>query len=135
QISCGWQPDAGCCGTEVSDPRQMLSTTSPNFHGGARSRTSPRHPLHSTDATRRWMTCLRIAGSVARCVVSLRRGFIFDEPQVLEEREGDHREQGVMVKPGPRAALEVIQPKLFLHLLVRLLARPPSLERADDFLV
>ena len=42
---------------------------------------------------------------------------------MLQEGEGEQGHQRVSVQARPRAALEVIKPKLFLELLVRLLAR------------
>ena len=55
------------------------------------------------------------------------------EAAVLQERAGDHRHQRVSVQPGPRPALEMVEPQLFLQLLVRLLARPahPYRDRQD----
>jgi hypothetical protein len=43
------------------------------------------------------------------------------QAQVLEEGEGELRQQRVVVQPDPGAPLEVIQPQLLLELLVRLL--------------
>lgn len=88
--------------------------------------------MHSSGATRRRITSLPVAGSVARCVVTLRRGFTFGEPQGLQECEGNHGEQSEVVKA--RAALEMVEAEFLLHLLVSLLARPPSLDRSDDLL-
>jgi hypothetical protein len=48
-------------------------------------------------AASRETSILRIAGSVVRTSGWLRLRFIFAESQVLEKREGDHREHGVMV--------------------------------------
>ncbi len=45
----------------------------------------------------------------------------FPKPQVLEETECDHRQQNVMVQSMPVPALTMIEPQLFLHLLVPLL--------------
>ena len=104
------------------------------FYGAARSRISPRQPVHNKGATRRRITSLRIAGSVGRCVVSLRRVFIFSQPQCLEECEGDHGQQGVVMKTPPGAAFEVVEAELLLHLLVSLFARPSSFDRGDDLL-
>jgi len=50
------------------------------------------------------------------------------QAQVLQEQVGDQRQQRVSVQPAPGAALEVIEPKFFLELLVRLLADPPRLD-------
>jgi len=112
--------------------KTVPSTTSPDFYGGTRSRISPRQPRHSNGATRRWTTRLRIAGSVGRGVASLRRRFIFGETQRLKERESDHREERVMMEAPPGSTLEVIEPKFLLHLLMALLACPPSLYRCHD---
>ena len=54
------------------------------------------------------------------------------EPQVLQEREGEHREQRVMVETEPPPAFEVVEAQLFLHLLVRLLADPPGLDHRGE---
>jgi hypothetical protein len=104
-----------------------------NFH--SRSRTSPRHPAQRLGATRRWITCRRTSGSVGRCVVSLRRGFIFGKPHVKEEGEGDHGEHGVVMKAKPGAAFEVVQAEFLLGLLVHLFAGPSSLDGSYDLLV
>jgi hypothetical protein len=40
------------------------------------------------------------------------------EAVVLEEGVADHREQRVMMQPRPAPAFEVIEPQLFLHLLM-----------------
>lgn len=42
----------------------------------------------------------------------------------LEEGVSDHRHQGMSVQSGPGSAFEVVQPKLFLELLVRLFTDP-----------
>jgi hypothetical protein len=82
--------------------RDVLALPRHIFHGaGPRNRIIPRQAVQSRGATRRWTTSRRIAGSVGRCVVSLRRGFVFGEPQRLEEREGDHREERMVVKAPP----------------------------------
>src|SRR4051794_10167012 len=52
----------------------------------------------------------------------------FPEPQVLEETECDHRQQNVMVQGMPVPALTMIEPQLFLHLLVPLLTDPARLD-------
>jgi hypothetical protein len=49
------------------------------------------------------------------------------EPQVLQE--GVHRHQRMTVQPGPGAALEVVEARLLLQLLVGLLADPAGLDR------
>jgi hypothetical protein len=54
------------------------------------------------------------------------------EAEVLEEGEGDQREQGVVVQPRPRAALEVVEAQLDLELQVRLLAGPAGFEGGDQ---
>src|SRR4051794_38822732 len=46
------------------------------------------------------------------------------QAEVLKEAEGEHRHQGVPVRPGPGPALEVVEAELLLELLVHLLARP-----------
>jgi hypothetical protein len=43
---------------------------------------------------------------------------------MLEEAKGDHHHQRVPVQARPGPSFEVVEPQLFLHLLVRLLARP-----------
>jgi hypothetical protein len=62
----------------------------------------------------------------------IRRGFIFGLAEVLQEREGNHGEQRVVVEAGPGAPLEVVEAELFFHLLVGLLARPTRLERGHE---
>ena len=52
----------------------------------------------------------------------------FPKPQVLEETERDHRQQNVMVQGMPVPALTMIEPQLFLHLLVPLLTDPACLD-------
>ena len=47
------------------------------------------------------------------------------QPQMLQEQIRDQGQQGMPVQPAPRAALEVIEPELFLELLVRLLGKHP----------
>ena len=44
------------------------------------------------------------------------------ETSVLEIRKGDQGHEGVPVQPGPGAALKVVEAKLLLQLLMRLLA-------------
>ena len=51
---------------------------------------------------------------------------------MLQEREGEHREQRVMVETEPPAAFEMVEAQLFLHLLVRLLAGPPRLDHRGE---
>src|SRR5579884_836288 len=48
--------------------------------------------------------------------------------EILQEGKSQHAHQGVMVQTAPRAALEVIETKLFLDLLVHLRADPAPLE-------
>ena len=48
---------------------------------------------------------------------------------VLEKREGQHREQRVVVQAEPAAPFEVIEAEFFLQLLMGLLAHPPGLDR------
>src|SRR5262245_35291886 len=66
---------------------QALALLRHKFHN--RSRIIGLHVLQRLGATNRWTTCRRMAGSVGRCVDSSRRGFIFGQPHVNEEREGD----------------------------------------------
>src|SRR5690606_35185395 len=54
------------------------------------------------------------------------------EPQVLKEREADERHQRMVVQPGPTPPVEVVQPKLLLELLVRLLADPARLDSSGQ---
>lgn len=46
---------------------------------------------------------------------------------LLKEDKGDHGQEGVSVQLGPGAALKVVEPELFLELLVGLLAGPARL--------
>ena len=64
--------------------------------------------------------------------MSLRRVFIFGEPQRLKKRKRDYGEQRVMMEAPPRSTLEVIEPEFLLHLLMPLLACPPSLDSGHD---
>lgn len=48
---------------------------------------------------------------------------------MLEEGEGDHRQQRVVVEPEPGATLEVVGPEFLLELRVCLLAAPARLDR------
>jgi len=57
----------------------------------------------------------------------------FPKPQVLEETERDHRQQYVMVQSMPVPALTMIEPQLFLHLLVPLLTDPARLDGGHQF--
>src|SRR3954452_25233435 len=50
------------------------------------------------------------------------------EAEMLEERESDHDQDGVMVQTVPTAPLEVIESEFLLHLLVSLLADPARLD-------
>ena len=56
------------------------------------------------------------------------------QPQMLQEQIRDQRQQRMPVQPAPRAALEVIEPELFLELLVRLLAHPARLDERGQLL-
>jgi hypothetical protein len=47
---------------------------------------------------------------------------------VLQEAEGDQAHQGMPVQPSPGTALEVVEAKLLLELLMRLLAHPSGLD-------
>ncbi len=51
------------------------------------------------------------------------------KPQMLKESKRQHRHQHVMVQARPGSALEVIEAKFLLHLLVRLLAHPAALDQ------
>ncbi len=46
----------------------------------------------------------------------------------------DQGQQRMPMQAAPRAALEVIEPKFFLELLVRLLADPPRLDERRQLL-
>ena len=52
------------------------------------------------------------------------------EASVLQEREGDQRHQGVPVQACPGTALEVVETKFLLQLLMGLLADPSSAARS-----
>ena len=65
--------------------------------------------------------------TVGRGFFSVRR---MGQTPVLQEREGDHAQQRVVVEASPRAALIVIEPELFFHLLMGLLADPAGLDRS-----
>ena len=54
------------------------------------------------------------------------------EASGLREGVGDHRHQRVSMQPGPRAALEVVEAELLLHLLMHLLADPARLDRSGE---
>ena len=75
---------------------------------------------------------LRIAGTERRAVGSLRLRFIFADPDVLQEGEGDHGECGMVMQAVPRAALEVIEAEFLFHLLVRLLACPARFDACSE---
>lgn len=47
---------------------------------------------------------------------------------MLQKREDQHREQGMMMQAQPTASFEVIEAEFFLRLLVRLLADPTGLD-------
>ena len=47
----------------------------------------------------------------------------------LEEGVGDHGHQGVSVYPRPGSTFEVVEAKLFLELLMRLLTDPSGFDR------
>jgi len=53
------------------------------------------------------------------------------KPARLQNSIGNHRHQGVTVRPDPRAGFEVIQAKFLFQLLVRLLADPARFDGAD----
>ena len=48
---------------------------------------------------------------------------------MLQEREGQHREQRMVMQAQPAAPFEVIEAEFFLQLLMGLLAHPPGLDR------
>jgi hypothetical protein len=50
------------------------------------------------------------------------------EAEILEEREGDHDQNRVMVQTMPTASLEVVETEFLLHLLVPLFADPARLD-------
>ena len=56
----------------------------------------------------------------------------FPKPHVLEEAERDHRQQHMMVQGMPVPALTMIEPQLFLHLLVPLLADSARFDLGDQ---
>jgi hypothetical protein len=79
------------------------------------------------------MICRRTSGSVGRGGGPRPVGpsaRFFPEPPLLQEREGHHRQQGMMVQRSSTSALEMVEPELFLELLVRLLANPSSATRS-----
>jgi hypothetical protein len=51
---------------------------------------------------------------------------------MLEEREGEHRKDDVMVKSVPGTAFEVAKAEFLLELLMGLLACPTSLDRGSE---
>ena len=75
---------------------------------------------------------LRIAGTERRAVGSLRLRFIFADPDVLQEREGNHGEGGMVVQAVPRATFEVIETEFLFQLLVRLLACPARFDACRE---
>ena len=56
------------------------------------------------------------------------------KPQMLEKGKRQHRHQHVMVQAQPAPPLEMVEAKLFLHLLMRLLANPACLDRCRQAL-
>ena len=54
------------------------------------------------------------------------------EPQVLEDGEGDQRHQRVPMQARPGAALEGVEAKLLLQLLMGLLADPARLDQGRE---
>src|SRR3546814_1540739 len=56
--------------------------------------------------------------------------FRLAETPVLKEGIGDHRQERMAVQAHPGAPLEVVEPELLLHLLMRLLAHPAQIGRA-----
>ena len=73
-----------------------------------------------------------MAGSVGRCEGALRLRFIFVKPEVGEESERNHDQDGVMMQSKPRTSLEVIKAEFFLHLLMSLFAGPAGLHGGDN---
>jgi hypothetical protein len=59
-----------------------------------------------------------------------RPSFFFPRPrpEVLQEAEGDQVQQRVVMQRSPTAALQMIEPELIFHLLMRLLAAPPGFD-------
>src|SRR3954467_2174778 len=51
------------------------------------------------------------------------------ESQVLQEGEGELAQERLVVQGAPAPTLEVVQPQLFLELLMQLLAHPACLDR------
>src|SRR3954465_13910385 len=51
------------------------------------------------------------------------------ESQVLQEGEGELAQERGVVQAAPAPTLEVVQPQLFLELLMQLLAHPARLDR------
>src|SRR3954451_7288695 len=51
------------------------------------------------------------------------------ESQVLQEGEGELAQERVVVQAAPAPTLEVVQPQLFLELLMQLLAYPARLDQ------
>jgi hypothetical protein len=66
-------------------------------------------------------------------VAAAARWFFFSrlavfKPAILEESVGDHCHERMTVKALPGSALEVIETKFFVQLLVSLLANPSRLD-------
>ena len=103
--------------------------------GSASLRWAPQWGQQARTRQSRSTSMRRTAGRVGCGGGPARAGPLFSppaglpKPQVLQEGEGDHHHQGMVVQPGPGAALEVVEAEFLLHLLVRLLADPAGLDR------
>lgn len=53
---------------------------------------------------------------------------------MLKESHRDYHEDRMVLERMPAAALQVIEPELVLHLLVRLLTAPPGLDGRTNVL-
>jgi len=91
-----------------------------------------RHLGQRIGAASRTTNRRRISGNDGLGGGSLRLCFIFELTQVLQEGEGDHSQQRMMVQADPRTTLEVVESELLLHLLMRLLADPACLDRSSE---
>src|ERR1051326_3880944 len=67
------------------------------------------------------------AAFAARRCRGLLRTQLFQHQEAIRQ----HHQAGVVVEPTPRPPLEMIQAEFFLHLLVALLHRPPTLPEPD----
>jgi len=82
-------------------PFERLPITTPPPQMGTSVRTHARHLGHCAGAASRWASRRRTSGSVGQGERLLRRGFIFESTQVLEEGKRNHREERVVMEPGP----------------------------------